>query len=221
MRDRLLVESSEHVRPLPVVVLWSAGVDRELARRLIAWEGLPILGLPSHGARVINHCRSCGSTEHGRPMLAPIPGTVTPHVSISYAEDLTVVALTAAGPVGVDVERYEAASFAGYDAVAAHEKESSQDARARTVAWIRKESLLKATGQGLTVDPRRIHLTEQHEPPRLIEWTAADPPSTSVWMWDVEVASAHVAAVTVLCDNRPEVVVRRADQGGQLQPASW
>lgn len=207
---------------MPVVVLWSPGVDRELARRLISCEGLPSMGLADDDARVINHCRSCGSTTHGRPEIVSGAGVVTPHVSISYAEDLTVVALTESGPVGVDVERFDAASFPGFDAVAAHEKESLHDTRARTITWTRKESLLKATGQGLTVDPRRIRLTEPDESPGLVEWSASDPPHASVWMLDVEVTSAHVAAVTVLSEDRPDLVVKRidlADPAGRAQPA--
>jgi 4'-phosphopantetheinyl transferase len=178
------------------------------------------MGEPADAARVINHCRSCGSTTHGQPVLAPIPGSVTPHVSISYAEGLTVVAVTEAGPVGVDVERYDAAAFLGFEAVAAHEKETLHNTRTRTINWVRKESLLKATGRGLTVDPRRILLTEPHEPPALVEWTASDPPLGSVWMMDVEITSSHVAAVTVLCHDPPSLVVKREDPAARPQQAS-
>jgi 4'-phosphopantetheinyl transferase len=153
-------------------------------------------------------------------VLAPILGSVTPHISISYAEGLTVVALTEAGPVGVDVERYDAASFTGFEGVAAHEKEAMHNTRTRTITWIRKESLLKATGRGLTVDPRLILLTEPHEPPGLVEWAAPDPPLGSVWMMDVEITSAHVAAVTVLCNDPPSLVVRREEPAARPQQAS-
>ncbi len=207
-------------RATPVVVLWCAGADRGLARRLIGCEGLASLGVPTGVARVINLCRSCGSASHGQPVLAPIPETVAPHVSISYAEDVTVVALTKAGPVGVDVERYDAASFPGFEAVAAHEKEGMHDTRARTITWTRKESLLKATGRGLTVDPRLVLLTEPQRPPGLVEWTAPDPPHGSVWMMDVEITSAHVAAVTVLSEDRPDLVVRRAEPAARPPQAS-
>jgi len=205
---------------MSVVVLWSLGVGRALAHRLISCEGLPSLGLPGDGARVTNHCEFCGSTEHGRPLLTSTLGVVMPYVSISYAEDLTVVALTQSSPVGVDVERCDAASFPGFDAIVAHEQESFPDARARTMTWTRKESLLKATGQGLTVDPRQILLTEPSELPRLVDWTGVDPADTSVWMLDVEVTSAHVAAVTVLSKVRPELVVRRVDLAGLVDQAA-
>ena len=137
-------------------------------------------------------------------------------MSISYAEDVTVVALTEAGPVGVDVERRDAADFPGFDAVAAHAQEELDEVRPRTITWVRKESLLKATGHGLAVDPRRIRVAAPSQPAELIQWDAADPPDGPVWMQDVEITSAHVAAVTVLAQERPELVVRRADPAAPL-----
>ena len=142
-----------------VTVVWSPGVGRGLARRLIEGEGLLTLGARAGEASVTNHCAVCGSSEHGRPALTPLQGRITPLVSISYAADLTVVALTDAGRVGVDVERIDATeSFTRFDAVVTHEDERTTEMRSRTVTWVRKESLLKATGLGLRVDPRQIRL---------------------------------------------------------------
>jgi 4'-phosphopantetheinyl transferase len=197
-----------------VIVLWSPGVGRDLAHRLVQRAGLPILGLRMGDAHVSNHCAVCGSSEHGRPVLTPLQGRAILHLSISYADDLTVVALTGAGPVGVDVERNAAASFPGFDAVVRHEQEVGADERSETVTWVRKESLLKATGRGLIVDPRQIRLTASDQPPGLVTWAATDPPNGPVWLFDVEITNEHVSAVTVLAAaDRPHLVVRRADLG--------
>jgi len=144
-------------------------------------------------------------------MLAPVCRRAPVNLSISYAEDLTLVALTQAGAVGVDVERVEATvSFTDFDAVVAHEQERGTEIHSRTITWVRKESLLKATGRGLTVDPRQIQLTAPDEPPDLMAWSASDPPAGPVWMQDVEISSRHVAAVTVLTAvERPLLVIRR------------
>jgi 4'-phosphopantetheinyl transferase len=136
-------------------------------------------------------------------------------VSISYAADVTVVALSAVGPVGVDVERCDAAEFLGFDAVASHVQEEPDERGSQAILWVRKESLLKATGRGLAVDPRQIRVAAPGQPPELIQWDAADPPDRPVWMRDVEITSAHVAAVTVLAEERPELVVRRVDVAAQ------
>lgn len=212
-----LYGSPESPSAATVFVLWCAGADRELARRLIrAASQRAGVSAPAEGSiRVINHCRSCGSSDHGRPVLLQGAGLRTSHVSISYAEDLTVVALTGLGPVGVDVERRDAASFPGFDGVAAHAREESRNARTRTITWVRKESLLKATGHGLTVDPRLVQISRPDEPPALIAWSAADPPRGPVWILDVEIAGGYSAAVAVLAPARPVLLVRRADLGAR------
>lgn len=217
----LLEPSEQGSRPL-VTVVWSPGVGRDLAHRLIEHEGLPTFGVRVGEASVTNHCAVCGSSEHGRPALTPLRGLVTPQVSISYAHDLTMVALTEAGPVGVDVERIDATeSFTRFDTVVMHEDERTTEMRSRTMTWVRKESLLKATGLGLRVDPRQIRLSEPDESPELITWSAPDGPGRPVWMYDVEVASEHVAAVTVLgVAERPPLAVRRVDLEAQPRRAS-
>ncbi len=47
------------------------------------------VSLPS--VRVAALCGVCGSSEHGRPLLAPIAGGVTPHVSVSHLGDMTLL----------------------------------------------------------------------------------------------------------------------------------
>lgn len=87
------------------------------------------------GARdVVRLCPRCAGTTHGRPrVVAEDP----PHVSLSYAEGLAVVAWSWAGPVGIDVERD------GPDVGEFGDR----------LTWTRTEALLKATGEGLTRDP--------------------------------------------------------------------
>lgn len=199
------------MKPIPtdVLVLWSPGVRRNLAHQLILDSGLPMLGLPNSGARVTNHCPVCGSSEHGPPGVAGIPKSIPLSISISYADDLTIVALTRVGPVGVDVERSEAASFSGVNAVFHHERESMTDIGDETITWVRKESLTKATGRGLIVDPREVQLSPADSPPRLIAWDAPDPPKEPVWLDDFETTGEHVSAVCTLAEQRPQLVVRR------------
>ena len=211
------------MRGRSVFVLWCAGADRELARWLIRREASrwSRASGPSEGSsRVVNHCRSCGSAGHGRPVLLQGAGVRSSHVSISYAEDLTVVALTDLGPVGVDVERRDAVSFPGIDKVTAHASEQSLTTSARTITWVRKESLLKATSHGLTVDPRRVQVSGPDEPPALIAWAAPDPPPGQVWILDLEIAGEYLAAVTVVAEDRPDLLVRREDRGDQPGGAS-
>ena len=204
-----------------VLVTWASGSARNVADHLIRSVGLPAFGVAGDRVQVVNHCRECGSTGHGRLVLTDVPGDVTVHINASYCADLTVVAVTLVGPVGVDVERADAmTSFVGFNDVVSHAVENPGDHRSKAVTWVRKESLLKATGLGMSVDPRRVQVTESDQSPRLVAWEADEPPGNPVWMDDVALSPGHVAAVTVLAAERPHLVVRRAAEAASAHPAT-
>lgn len=88
----------------------------------------------------------------GQPRLA-LPGL---HTSLAHADGMVAVALSASGPVGVDVEMRSVASLrpiadlvcapAEADALRDRGREADADLLA---LWVRKEALLKAAGIGL------------------------------------------------------------------------
>lgn len=147
-------------------------------------------------------CPRCGGSDHGRPLTED--GTF---VSLSHSGDLHVVATTAAGPVGVDVEAIDAARFVGFDEVALHRSERPHAPVERATTWVRKEALLKATGDGLAVDPRLIRLSDPDAPPAVLEWSGGP---GSVHLVDVEIGEGYRAAVCLIGSEAPEVTVRRA-----------
>ena len=110
---------------------------------LAAWKHL--------GARptVKRACARCGE-PHGKPT---VDGGV--HVSISHSGDLIAVALTELGPVGVDVE--DATRHTDIQSMLDHVFSPAELAALPDPstyffqAWTRKESILKATGEGLMV----------------------------------------------------------------------
>jgi 4'-phosphopantetheinyl transferase len=99
-------------------------------------------------------CARCGA-QHGPPRLVGHPGL---HVSLSRTHDLVAVAVSTDAPVGIDVETVADTGFAGFDAVATHPSERSDDLddHGRAVSWVRKEAALKALGVGFVVDPERL-----------------------------------------------------------------
>jgi hypothetical protein len=101
-----------------VVVAWDAVANAEPLLRDVVRE------VTGYDPGPVHHtCPQCGSVVHGRPYVeAPV------EVSIAHAPGLTVVAVSDAGPVGVDVE---------------------VDAEQ---AWVRKEAVGKTHGTGLLVD---------------------------------------------------------------------
>jgi len=157
-------------------------------------------------------CAACGGTDHGRPAVAadPVDGDARagrpPQLSLAHAADVVAVAVSTAGPVGVDLEPV-AAVFDGFDGVALGAGEARRigasgglDAHAvRLRAWVRKESVLKATGRGLAVDPRDVDLDDAGGRPVLRRLPGEAEPDA--WaLWDVDGADGGhpwVGAVAV------------------------
>lgn len=84
-----------------------------------------------------------------------------PHFNVSNSRDLALVAVGEAGPVGVDVEVGMSLSAAELDGVLSPDERSmarrirlEDDDRVRL--WVRKESVLKVLGKGVSYDPCNI-----------------------------------------------------------------
>ncbi|ROQ39503.1 4'-phosphopantetheinyl transferase [Frondihabitans sp. PhB188] len=136
----------------------------------VAGGGLEFLRAP---------CFSCGE-RHGKPSLAD-----GPHFSLSRSGRWAAIAV-ADEPVGVDIERAQelgaAPSLA--DTLLAEGEASSDLLR----TWVRKEALLKATGEGLTRpmttvradDERIVDLALDGPLVGALAFTVASPASTRV-----------------------------------------
>jgi 4'-phosphopantetheinyl transferase len=146
---------------------------------------------------VLTHeCLHCGSDEHGRPMLLATAAIRRPaYVSLARAGDVSVVAVTDAGHVGVDVEAEGAAEFEGFAEVALHPAERAPGTVDPTRSWVRKEAVLKAYGLGLAVDPGDLRVDDHG----LVAWDSPYPSPGSVWLRDIT-APGLVLAVAVLPD---------------------
>lgn len=170
------------------------------AEDLLRHEAARFHGVPLSAVEVLRTCPRCGSSARGRPRLRRTAALPSPaSVSLSRAGAFSVVAVTDAGPVGVDVEAHGAADFPGFDDVALHPGEPSTD-RART--WTRKEALLKAYGLGLAVDPAAVRLADDG----VTAWPSDLPRPGPVWWRDLDLPD-HVGAVVVLSDAEIELVV--------------
>jgi 4'-phosphopantetheinyl transferase len=166
-------------------------------------------------------CVTCGG-QHGKPY---VPGG--PHFSLAHAGDVILIAVTKAGPVGIDVEQVGATSFAGFDAVALSSAERTRvaetpaavRARARTNWWVRKEAVLKATGHGLTIDPAHLEVSGPDEDARLTGWSAAEPAPEDVKMADLTLpqsASPEECLACIAVLSRAPMHVELIDATGWL-----
>lgn len=197
-------------RPLPRGP--HAGRDCDQARELLREVVAACCGVAPREVRTVSRCAECGSSTHGRPYVLPVPGWDPPHVSLSRADGLVLVAVTAAGPVGVDVERAAGADFPGFDEVALHPSERATEAAGRTRTWVRKESLLKALGRGLAVDPREVRLSGPDQPAAVLAWP--DVGGGTPWLYDLDAPPGYVAAATVLAPTRPRLRLWHRAAGG-------
>lgn len=205
----------------PVWVTW-ASEGAWSGRDLLLAEACRWTSLPAAAVRVTSSCPECGSNRHGRPLLLSPTGAEVPHVSLSRAAGIVVVALTRTGPVGVDVEVVGGASFDGFGEVALHVTEQADGPVEQTVTWVRKESLLKAAGRGLGTDMRSVRLGSPGLPPGVLSWATDDRPAgAGIWMFDVsDVAADYAVSVTVLSVERPTLVTRRATEADPFRPTT-
>lgn len=103
-------------------------------------------------------------TEFGKPVLPPPFDFL--HFSLSHCNDLALVALSIAGPVGVDLEPVARASeLAGCEATFCHPAEikmlpsepATRHLRLLEI-WTAKEALLKALGTGFSHPPEKVRV---------------------------------------------------------------
>lgn len=174
-----------------LVVAWgtAASADEQLARLAETF-----IGAPTSGARIVRACRSCGSDRHGKPYVVGLDEPI--HVNLSKSGEIALLAVSNAGPVGIDVEALQPGGTLD------------------VATWVRKESVVKATGHGLTLDPELVEVTSPGSAPALVSWPEAEPLDSPVWMYDIECPAGYVAAAAVLSNVPPELLTSRAAPEG-------
>lgn len=183
----------------------AAAASVRLLRLLLA----RLTGVAAGDHAFVRRCVACGG-PHGKPELQH-PGL---HTSRSWTRDAVAVAVTTAGPVGVDVEREAATDFDGFAGVALAPGESAPTAADRARAWTRKEAVLKAAGLGLAEDLRAVRVTAAGDAPALVRWDRAPGP---VQLRDVPAPPGLRCAVAVLTSG--PVALQVLDVSGPAAPA--
>jgi 4'-phosphopantetheinyl transferase len=169
--------------------------------RLVAarWTGLAPERVP-----VERTCDRCGK-PHGRPR---IPGYDL-HVSISHSGRRVAVA-TAPVPVGVDVEEVRELSVAELSGYVLGPDEQADGLAGFFRYWARKESAVKATGDGLSVPLAGVRVSRPDEPARLLGY--ATRPELVATMRDLAPVPGYAAAVTVLAPEPWQITEHPADR---------
>lgn len=165
-------------------------------------------------------CRRCGGA-HGKPRL--IDGDRPVSFSIAHAAGRVAIAVAGGINVGVDVEVSGARSAVDLTDLATdilspvelndyQRLEPSQRAHALGVWWTRKESVLKATGDGLTVPLREVVVTAPDHPAALREMRSATRRPAMATLQDLDPGDGLVACVAALEVSSLTVTARNGDE---------
>ena len=162
-------------------------------------------------------CARCGG-PHGRPVAVTPAGCQPVHLSLAHAGNRVLVAASPAGPVGIDMEAVAGAAFAAFDDVALDPRERAwlaqirpaDAATGRARVWVRKESVLKATGDGLVRDPRLVVVSPPSHRPRVLGWPNERSPSVAQ-LTDLDVGPGYAACITLLAEHPARVLVHNDD----------
>ncbi len=154
-------------------------------------------------------CERCGES-HGRPRVTA--GAALDY-SVSHSGELVAVAVArssgdGSGParsVGVDVERVAPLTEPAVPGLvlsaaerAAFGRLSPADQPAAFFRyWVRKEAVLKATGEGLSVPLAQLTVSGFDQPPQLREWPERRC-SGPVTMHDLGAAAGYAASLAVI-----------------------
>jgi 4'-phosphopantetheinyl transferase len=181
-----------------VTVRWSLGaVGHDLLRATVA----DVAGVAPVSVALHQVCHRCGG-PHGRPRV-DVDGRPGPSVSLTHSGEVAAVAV-AGVPVGIDLEPIERVG-ADIEAVLLSPREQrawsvvapTDRPQALLRTWVRKEALLKATGEGLAIDPRLVELGPPGDRPTLTGWSAEleRPP---VRLVDLDLGPRYLATVAAL-----------------------
>lgn len=168
-------------------------------------------GVAPEAVRIDRTCPRCGA-PHGKPRAPDYPVDV----SVGHSGDYVAVALSTAGPVGVDVELMRPVDHTklAVEICAPDEQGSVTSERDLYVYWTRKESVLKAAGIGLTVPLWSLAVTSPSDAPRLLR--TPDGMGLTATLRDLSTAPGYAGAVTVLAKGPITFRAHPADDGPQL-----
>ncbi|MGW6128647.1 4'-phosphopantetheinyl transferase family protein [Cellulomonas sp. NPDC055163] len=208
-----VLDGAERARAgaLPPAVAERFVLGRVLLRAVLAQR----LGCSAAAVGLQVRCARCGGA-HGRvALVGPRGGAHPPHVGLTRSGPLVAVALTVAGPVGVDTESVSAVSAAPVaDVVLSPAELAARRAlpahaagAALARAWVRKEAALKALGTGLAADPSGWSLGS---PPPGLRGVDAVAPGGAL-LADLDLGPGLAGAVAVLAPGASGLVVRRQD----------
>lgn len=157
------------------------------------------------GPQLIRYRGGAGASPGTKPRFEDAAADL--ELSISHSGERAAVALSRIVAVGVDVERIgsQAAERPLVESVLEPTEQDelgalpeSTRAWAFSRYWTRKEAILKATGDGLSVSPRRICVSGATVAPALVRWSGPGRPAGPVDLYDLDVGPGYTAALATV-----------------------
>jgi len=205
--ERARAERFTHPEDRDRSVLAAALLRLVSARLVGAGAGRSAPRAAARGLEIRRTCVVCGA-PHGKPEVGH--GL---HVSVSHAGALVVVVATRLASVGVDIEpmtRSDQARAAARTACAGQEREQITGGCDALRYWTRKEAIVKASGEGLTVPLADVVVSAPHEPARLLKW--AGRPTQECTLVDLDLPDGYLGALAVLSAGPLNVLAHCADE---------
>jgi len=180
-------------------------VTSRATQRLV---GSHYLGIPPREIVTDRTCTHCDTgARHGRPRFRD----AAIDYSVSHTEHWVIMAVTASGLIGVDIEDLRAAPDPAGLARACltaserlHFDSLPPSSRAPWLvsAWTRKEAAMKLTGLGLRAPPKHLDVSRPVVATAIPRW-----PSAAVHLRDIDAPPGHLAA---LATTVPVLSIRAA-----------
>jgi 4'-phosphopantetheinyl transferase len=157
--------------------------------------------------------------RNDKPLLADGISAEPVHFNLSHSNEMALVAITAAYPVGIDVEFLRPFNVMSRVAekVFTPEERAQLDHLGKTdyvsgfyTAWTRKEALIKATGEGLSAALQSIEVAlSPDEPPGVRRFGDDDP--TRWRLYDIDAGDRYRAALATRSAKAVTPIMRRFD----------
>jgi 4'-phosphopantetheinyl transferase len=161
-----------------------------LGAALLRLIGARETGATPEALRVDRSCRQCGG-PHGKPSIVG----VDLHVSVSHSGGKVALAVTRAAPIGVDIEVVGEHDIEELARLVLTPDEKVSRVEDFFTYWCRKESVIKATGDGLRVPLKQVVVSPVDQRAALVSYRGA-PLATS--MRDLRIEPGYAAALTLL-----------------------
>jgi len=166
----------------------------------------------------------------GKPALAagPMGPVANLHFNLAHSEDLALLAVSRAGPLGIDLERIRVlddaeelvarffcpAEFALFHSLPTHLK-----CAAFFNLWTRKEAWLKATGEGIGHSLHRVQVSFLPEDPARLVELPTDLGNIEDWSLAELVTWPGFTAALALRGGAPRICYRTWEPGGETAAA--